>query len=108
MIHEYGMGTTIRSHQVPGDDLTVSEALRQTRDEEVQAVHLSPEGRLSFRLPDDRPGLGLDIGGGVQEPELVLHTVMIRLEDRQVDLDGVRYVHMANVAGPSSVPARTS
>jgi cell division protease FtsH len=38
MIHEYGMGTTIRSHQVPGDDLTVSEALRQTRDEEVQAV----------------------------------------------------------------------
>ena len=38
MIHEYGMGTAIRSHQVPGDDVTVSEALRQTRDEEVQAV----------------------------------------------------------------------
>ena len=38
MIHEYAMGTTIRSHQVPADDCTVSEALRQTRDEEVQAV----------------------------------------------------------------------
>jgi cell division protease FtsH len=38
MVHEYGMGTTIRSHQVPGDDFTASEFLRQTRDEEVQAV----------------------------------------------------------------------
>ena len=38
MIHEYGMGTTIRSHQVPSDDLTVSEFLRQTRDEEIQAI----------------------------------------------------------------------
>jgi cell division protease FtsH len=38
MVHEYGMGTSIRSHQVPGDDLTTSESLRQTRDQEVQAI----------------------------------------------------------------------
>jgi cell division protease FtsH len=38
MVYEYGMGTTIRSHQVPSDDLTVSESLRQTRDEEVQEI----------------------------------------------------------------------
>ena len=38
MVYEYAMGTHIRSHQVPGDDYGVSEALRQTRDEEVQAV----------------------------------------------------------------------
>ncbi len=38
MVHEYGMGTTIRSHQVPGDDFMLSEALRQTRDEEIQAI----------------------------------------------------------------------
>ena len=38
MVYEYGMGTTIRSHQVPADDFTISEALRQTRDEEVQAI----------------------------------------------------------------------
>jgi cell division protease FtsH len=38
MIHEYGMGTAIRSHQVLGDDFSVSESLRQIRDEEVQAV----------------------------------------------------------------------
>ena len=38
MVHEYGMGTSIRSHQVPGDDFAISEALRQTRDEEVQEI----------------------------------------------------------------------
>ncbi len=38
MVHEYGMGTTIRAHQAPADDFSVSEALKQTRDEEVQAV----------------------------------------------------------------------
>jgi len=38
MVHEYGMGTSIRAHQVPSDDYTVSEALRRTRDEEVQAI----------------------------------------------------------------------
>jgi cell division protease FtsH len=38
MVHEYAMGTQIRSHQVPADDYGASEALRQVRDEEVQAV----------------------------------------------------------------------
>jgi cell division protease FtsH len=38
MVYDYGMGTQIRSHQVPGDDYTVSERLRQTRDEEVTAI----------------------------------------------------------------------
>ncbi|MGH2952474.1 MAG: ATP-dependent zinc metalloprotease FtsH [Solirubrobacterales bacterium] len=38
MVYEYAMGTMIRAHQVPGDDYTVSESLRQTRDEEVTAI----------------------------------------------------------------------
>jgi cell division protease FtsH len=38
MVLEYGMGTSIRSHQVPADDLTASESLRQTRDEEITAI----------------------------------------------------------------------
>ena len=38
MVYDYAMGTHIRSHQVPGDDFTVSEALRQIRDEEVQDI----------------------------------------------------------------------
>ena len=38
MVYDYAMGTHIRSHQVPGDDYGGSEALRQARDEEVQAI----------------------------------------------------------------------
>ena len=38
MVYDYGMGTTIRAHQIPGDDFTMSESLRKTRDDEVQAV----------------------------------------------------------------------
>jgi cell division protease FtsH len=38
MVYEYAMGTQIRSHQVPADDYGASEALRRTRDEEVQAI----------------------------------------------------------------------
>jgi len=70
-------------------------------DEEVRAVNLTQEGKLSFRLPGDSPGIGVDIGGGVQQPEVVLHTVMIRMEDRQVDLvwrGAIPY------AGPDSLP----
>jgi hypothetical protein len=52
----------------------------------VVTENISPEGRLSFQLPCETPSLGLDIGGGIQEPQVVMHTVMIRMEDRQVDL----------------------
>ena len=54
--------------------------------EHIVAENLSPEGILSFQLPCDMPRLGLDIGSGIQEPEVVMHTVMIRMDDRQVDL----------------------
>ncbi len=70
-------------------------------DEAVQTMNLTPEGRLEFLLPGDRPGIAVDIGGGAQDPEVVLHTVMIRMEDRQVDLvwrGAVPY------AGPDSLP----
>ena len=38
MVYEYGMGTAIRSHQVPANDWNVSEMMRQRRDEEVTDV----------------------------------------------------------------------
>ncbi len=57
-----------------------------TGGEQIVAENLSPEGITSFRLPSEMPRLGLDIGSGVLEPEVVMHTVMIRMEDRQVDL----------------------
>jgi hypothetical protein len=55
-------------------------------DERVRAVNLTPETALEFHLPGESPRIGLDIGQGVEEPEVVLHTVMIRMEDQQVDL----------------------
>ena len=55
-------------------------------DEAVSLLNLAPEGQVGFQLPGERPGIGLDIGRGQQEPEVVLHTVMIRMEERQVDL----------------------
>ena len=59
MVYEYAMGTTIRSHQVPADDFTVSESLRQTRDEEVHAI--SEEAyRGAHRLLSDHRDL-LDV-----------------------------------------------
>ena len=38
MVYDYGMGTSIRSHQVPADDWNISEMMRQRRDEEVTAI----------------------------------------------------------------------
>jgi hypothetical protein len=54
--------------------------------ETVLTENLHPGGRLSFQLPIDTPSIGLDIGEGVQEPPVVLHTVMIRMDEGQVDL----------------------
>lgn len=55
-------------------------------DEKIGLINLTPEGRTRFQLPGDRPRIGLDIGEGVEEPEVVLHTVMVRMEEWQVDL----------------------
>jgi hypothetical protein len=54
--------------------------------EQVTLVNLNPQGTLQFRLPGERPQISMDIGQGAQQPEVVLHTIMIRSEDRQVDL----------------------
>lgn len=55
-------------------------------DEVVAAANLTPDGRLLFHLPGERPALGLDIGEGPQETPAVLHTVMVQVEERRVDL----------------------
>lgn len=55
-------------------------------DEAVHLEHLTPDGALSFGLPGERPAVTLDIGFGPATPEVVLHTVMIRVEDQEVDL----------------------
>jgi hypothetical protein len=57
-----------------------------TGEEMVRTWYLAPEGEVSFQLPGERPRIALDIGFGVQEPPVVLHTVQIRMGDREVDL----------------------
>lgn len=69
--------------------------------EPVELVNLDPSGKLQFQLPRDRPQIGLDIGNGIQKPQVFLHTVAFRMEERQVDLvwrGAVPY------AGPDSLP----
>jgi hypothetical protein len=70
-------------------------------DEQVNLVNLDPRGRTQFQLPGERPEIGLDLGQGVQEPQVVLHTVMIRMDDRQVDMLWRGAVHYA---GPDWLP----
>ena len=72
MVYEYGMGTTIRSHQVPADDYTVSEALRQTRDEEVQAI-AEEAYRGAHRLLTDHRDLLDEIAERLLANEVIEH-----------------------------------
>jgi hypothetical protein len=69
--------------------------------EPVKLINLVPDGNLEFQLPSDRPQVGIDIGKGVEEPQIVLHTVMIRMEERQLDLLWRGAVHYP---GPDWLP----
>jgi cytochrome P450 len=69
-----------------------------------------------FDITRDGP-LGITFGHGIHycigahlarlEGTTAFTEMYRRWPDLQVDLDGVRYVHMANVAGPASVPVTT-
>jgi cell division protease FtsH len=85
MVFEYGMGTTIRAHQVPSDDFNVSEALRQTRDEEVQA--LAEEAyRGAHRLLTDHRDLLDEIASRLLVNEVIerdeIRSIMSQRRDR--------------------------
>jgi cell division protease FtsH len=54
MVNEYGMGTTIRAHQVPAEDVALSESVRQVRDEEVEALAEEAYGGAHRLLTDHR------------------------------------------------------
>ncbi len=55
-------------------------------DEPIALGGLSPEGLLCFRLPGETPTVLLDISRGEERPEVRLHTVSIRPDDRTLDL----------------------
>jgi cell division protease FtsH len=101
MVYEYGMGTTIRSHQVPEDDYTTSEALRQTRDEEVQAIAEEAYRGAHQLLADHRDLLD------VIAERLLVNEVIEREEIREImGSRRGRLVDPDDVADqPSSAPA---
>lgn len=54
--------------------------------EPVELLNLDPTGQMRFALPSEIPKIGLDIGRGMEASPVVLQSVMIRLEEKQVDL----------------------
>lgn len=68
----------------------------------------STRGVTLDQLPGITFGHGIHfcIGSQLARPEgrTAFRELYRRWPDLQVDLDGIRYVHMTNVAGPSSVP----
>ena len=80
MVYEYGMGTSIRSHQVPADDFNVSEALRQTRDEEVTAI-AEEAYRGAYRLLVDHRDLLDEIAERLLANEVIEHDEIREIMD---------------------------
>jgi len=81
MVYEYGMGTSIRSHQVPADDYNMSESLRQTRDEEVSEI--SEEAyRGAYRLIVDHRDLLDEIAERLLSNEVIERDEIREIMDR--------------------------
>ncbi len=72
MVYEYGMGTSIRSHQVPANDWNVSEMMRQRRDEEVTEI-AEEAYRGAQRLLSDNRDLLDEIARRLLENEVIGH-----------------------------------
>jgi cell division protease FtsH len=72
MVFDYGMGSRIRSHQVPADDLNVSEAMRAVRDEEVEAI-AEEAYRGAHRLLSDHRDLLDEIAERLLADETIEH-----------------------------------
>jgi cell division protease FtsH len=70
MVYEYGMGTSIRSHQVPANDWNVSEMMRQRRDEEVTEI-AEEAYRGAHRLLSDHRDLLDEIANKLLDDEVI-------------------------------------
>jgi len=55
-------------------------------NEAIRLTNLTPDGSLTFQLPGETLRMMLDIGLGENQLTPVLQTVIIRLEEMQVDL----------------------
>jgi hypothetical protein len=82
-----------RQFKLPSFDLrfnnggSLGQVLPYLEGTELIRTHgLTPDGALEVVLPGDSPRISLDVGGGEQPLAAVLHTVTLRVEDREVDL----------------------
>lgn len=55
-------------------------------NETIRLVNLDPNGAFELQLPGKTPRIGIDIGGGIEYPEVVLHTVCILKEENRMYL----------------------
>ncbi|OYP35463.1 DUF2169 domain-containing protein [Rhodopirellula sp. MGV] len=82
-----------RQFKLPSFDIrfnsgaSVGLAFAPFRGDEVLTIHhMTPDRMLQVQLPGQPPQVTLNLGKGVQQLDPVLHTVCVRVEDRQVDL----------------------
>jgi cell division protease FtsH len=108
MVYEYGMGTTIRSHQVPANDWNISEMMRQRRDEEVTEI-AEEAYRGAHQLISDHRDLLDDIADRLLLNEVIEHDEIVeimatareravRLGERRDDLTATRARPAARLA----------
>jgi len=78
MVYEYGMGTTIRSHQVPAKDWDISEMMRQRRDEEVTEIAEEAYRGATSLIADHRDLLD-EIAHKLLDEEVIDHDEIVRI-----------------------------
>ncbi|UJA18879.1 ATP-dependent zinc metalloprotease FtsH [Thermoleophilia bacterium SCSIO 60948] len=94
MVVDYAMGTQIRAHGVSRDDLGISEALRRTRDEEIQAV-AEEAFRAAYALLSEHRDLLDGIAERLLETEAIERDEIVELmrdrgNDRPPEAEWVR------------------
>jgi cell division protease FtsH len=97
MVYEYGMGSRIRSHQVPADDLNVSEAMRAVRDEEVEAIAEEAYRGAHRLLTDHR-----DLLDEIAERLLAVETI------EHAEIKALMAGHRERAAEPEERPERVT
>jgi hypothetical protein len=58
----------------------------------IKTTNMTPSGLCYFKLPNEKPSVSLTINKIHYEPKPELYTVMIRMEERQVDLTWCAYI----------------